>query len=308
MNTSENIMPFVNRNVLALRTNTPAIKAAIAMSKRNFGSAIVFDEENKIAGIITDRDLTCNLLANEYPSETPISEIMSEPVYYLTSNATISDVLVLMLEQGIRRVPILENDTTHEHSCIGIVCLDDLISARCVSTEYLKEIVQTQIRKKQIRHAKNPNKSMERKEQTLNKYYNFIANYTELNKYDAEQLSKIILRAVVQRLPYTVAANFCSQLPTLLRDDLLDLPAGPNKYILINDIILDIMTHFQCDKHAAKKLAREFWNGQADFLNTLPEEVQILKQLPKDWVDLFIEEYNYPLSLFADLINIDLPS
>ena len=44
--------------------------------------------------------------------QTPIKELMTHPIFPLSSQATIADALTLMYERKIRRIPIVDKNNT----------------------------------------------------------------------------------------------------------------------------------------------------------------------------------------------------
>jgi hypothetical protein len=61
--------------------------------------------------------------------------------------------------------------------------------------------------------------------------------------------------------------HLISQLPSLLQEDLLDLPAGPNPNITAESILSGIMKEFRLNQTDASNLIRYFWQGLEEFLD-----------------------------------------
>jgi CBS domain-containing protein len=78
---------------------------------------------SRVVGVITDRDITCRGVATgRIPSEVPVSEIMSSPVYCVHDRDDVQAAVDLMEEKQVRRLPVLdEND-----DLVGIVAPSDL--------------------------------------------------------------------------------------------------------------------------------------------------------------------------------------
>src|SRR5205807_656762 len=110
--------PYINRRVIVLNQHLPAKVAARALHERGVGSAIVADRHGHMVGIVTDRDLSSQVLGFELPSDTPISEIMTTDILKARRNATINDVAKMMEVNGIRRVPIIEKSENGREKCL----------------------------------------------------------------------------------------------------------------------------------------------------------------------------------------------
>jgi signal-transduction protein with cAMP-binding, CBS, and nucleotidyltransferase domain len=223
----DSIQPYINRRVVVLNQNLPATVAARALHERGVGSAVVADKHGHMVGIVTDRDLSSQVLGFELPADTPISEIMTTDILKVKKSASISDVAKVMEVNGIRRVPVIEKTENGREKCIGIVTLDDLIASQSVDPRLLSKIVKAQIFR-QVRKFHSSQKNEGRRDQTLNRFNKVMADQMNVPKATAERMAFCLLKEIVQRLTSTGAAHFIAQLPSILHEDLLDLPAGPN--------------------------------------------------------------------------------
>ncbi len=77
----------------------------------------------KVVGVVTDRDITCRAVAEgKLPSEVPVSEIMSSPVYCVHETEDVQAAVDLMEAKQVRRLPVLDEDD----DLAGIVAPSDL--------------------------------------------------------------------------------------------------------------------------------------------------------------------------------------
>lgn len=102
-------------------------KAARIMLEEDVGEVPVVDEDkSKLLGVITDRDIVTRCVAvGDYASKRSIvGTYMTSPALWLREDASMEEVVDLMADQAIRRVPIVDGD-----GCLsGIVALADLTS------------------------------------------------------------------------------------------------------------------------------------------------------------------------------------
>jgi len=73
------------------------------------GAALIVDRDH-LAGIFTERDFLHLCHSQEKPMDTPISQWMTKKTMSLHYNDTLLDALTLMVERGIRHIPILESE------------------------------------------------------------------------------------------------------------------------------------------------------------------------------------------------------
>ena len=95
--------------------------------KGDCGALPVVDEENKVIGIISDRDI-CFAVATKgrLASEITAGELTSNrPVYTCLSEDDVQDALATMQRQQVRRIPVVNNDGKIE----GILSISDVVLA-----------------------------------------------------------------------------------------------------------------------------------------------------------------------------------
>ena len=90
------------------------------MLELDVGSIPVSDD-NKLIGIITDRDIVTRGIASQFSLDTPVSRILSSDMVTGTKDMDVEKAASLMAQHQIRRLPIVENDKV-----VGIVSLGDI--------------------------------------------------------------------------------------------------------------------------------------------------------------------------------------
>lgn len=115
------ISDVMTRGVRTMSPSDTLQFAAQAMDELNVGALPVCDEE-KLIGIVTDRDITVRGVAQGMPDSTPVSEVMSEGVRTCFEDQTLDDVTEQMRGAQIRRMLVLSRD----RKIVGIVSLGDV--------------------------------------------------------------------------------------------------------------------------------------------------------------------------------------
>jgi CBS domain-containing protein len=99
-------------------------EAAQRMQQQHVGAVIVVDEGEKPAGILTDRDIACRVVAERRdPAGTPVSAVMSAPVDVARLDHRLDEAVFIMKQRGVRRLPIVRADGR----LAGVVALDDVL-------------------------------------------------------------------------------------------------------------------------------------------------------------------------------------
>jgi len=117
-----------------------AFDAAELMKSEDVGSIpIVSDKQTKtLVGIVTDRDLALKVVAEALdPKQTKIEEIMTTGVQTCGPDDDVSDVLALMEQHHVRRVPIVD-----DNDClVGIIAQAD-VATRIDEPDKTHEVVE----------------------------------------------------------------------------------------------------------------------------------------------------------------------
>jgi dTDP-glucose pyrophosphorylase len=100
-----------------------SIKFSIGVIDANAAQvALIINDDNKLAGIITDGDIRRAILSN-HKLDDPVSAIMTKDPLTLLSGATRSDALKVMRESLVHHIPVINDDG----NLVDFFVLDDLI-------------------------------------------------------------------------------------------------------------------------------------------------------------------------------------
>ncbi|BAB67223.1 CBS domain-containing protein [Sulfurisphaera tokodaii] len=112
-----------NKVVHVIKENDSVKTAAEEMKKHNLGALVVIDDNDKIVGIITERDIV--KVVAEGKLDAKVKDYMTRNVIGVTEDTPITDALEIMLDHGFRHLPIIGKDG----KVIGIVSIRDLSKA-----------------------------------------------------------------------------------------------------------------------------------------------------------------------------------
>ncbi|MAI76516.1 MAG: signal transduction protein [Rickettsiales bacterium] len=89
--------------------NDKVMNAVKAMTKDNFGSVVITDKNQKVKGIVTERDLMKKLLFNSMnPKTTKLKDIMTSPVKVADKDDEMVIWLRQMSNERFRHVPVVD--------------------------------------------------------------------------------------------------------------------------------------------------------------------------------------------------------
>ncbi|MBR2787064.1 MAG: CBS domain-containing protein [Clostridia bacterium] len=102
--------------------NTSICECANLMAERKIGCVPVCDQNQKVVGMITDRDILLrSVCCDKNTKTTPVSDIMTTNVFCCGANEHLEKAEKMMAENQIRRLPIVENDRI-----VGILSIGDI--------------------------------------------------------------------------------------------------------------------------------------------------------------------------------------
>jgi predicted transcriptional regulator len=118
------IHEIMSKNVVKVNYEISALEISKTMVKRRISSVVIIDNNDKIIGIVTEKDLIKEICAKNLLANTlSAAKVMSSPLITISKNSTINDATKLMVEKKIKHLAILEND-----DIIGILTTYDLIN------------------------------------------------------------------------------------------------------------------------------------------------------------------------------------
>lgn len=132
------------RETVLVEKGDSLLAAAKLMHNYHVGALVVVEtlgQKNRPVGIITDRDIVMDGVAQERSMETPVGEILSPELVTAPEDALLYDVLEMMKAKGIRRIPVVDA----EGYLSGILTMDDVIEfltdeMKTISALYYREV------------------------------------------------------------------------------------------------------------------------------------------------------------------------
>lgn len=110
-------------NPACCRPETPLEQVAKLMVQHDCGEIPVIDLDERVVGVITDRDIVCRVVAQEKnPMAYAAGTAMSELVVTVQDDAPLQDVVTAMEKHQVRRVPVVD----HDGHCIGMISQADV--------------------------------------------------------------------------------------------------------------------------------------------------------------------------------------
>jgi CBS domain-containing protein len=107
-------------------------EAVALMAAKEIGALVVKDGA-RVVGIISERDYTREvILKNKSSKTTPVDEIMTEKVIYVSPEQRIEECMALMTKYRVRHLPVMA-----ENSLVGIISIGDVLKEVIADKDFL---------------------------------------------------------------------------------------------------------------------------------------------------------------------------
>jgi uncharacterized protein (DUF2267 family) len=186
-----------------------------------------------------------------------------------------------------------------------MVTLDDLLMAGSVDLESAAEIVEVQLnepapakpagvphptRSSKMRPADWPESSPRHQavaKQTLAHFKARLQQDLGLSDPARALLAfEVVASLLVRRITPAEAQDFAAQLPSVLREKLLDLPAGPDTRITLKSIEAELAKRLDLDRRSAATLVRQVAACLSVYVDA-HEVRHLVQQLPREMKGIF---------------------
>ncbi|HKT27083.1 CBS domain-containing protein [Dyella sp.] len=127
-------------DIYAIAPEAPVLEAIKHMAERRVGALLVMRGE-QLVGIISERDYARKvILQGRSSAQTPVSEIMSNPVLTVTPDTDVFDCMRMCTDSRVRHLPVVDG-----HRVMGVISIGDLvkevISAQAEQIEQLQRYI-----------------------------------------------------------------------------------------------------------------------------------------------------------------------
>ncbi len=129
-----NISQFLDekgRQVYSIRHDAPVYEALELMAARDCGALVVLDDEDRLAGVLSERDYARKVVLHKKASiDTPVSDIMTADVVTVDESHTLNQALALMSQHNIRHLPVVE-----KRKVVGVLGIGELVELKMQEKE-----------------------------------------------------------------------------------------------------------------------------------------------------------------------------
>ena len=128
------VSEIMSKKIEIIHENESVENAAKIMVEEHIGALIILDKNEKLQGMITERDIL-KLIAAKKKVTCSVKEVMTKKLITIGPDAILEEAADLMSEHKIKKLPVVQ-----EGHLVGIVTATDLISYEEKLVEKLSEI------------------------------------------------------------------------------------------------------------------------------------------------------------------------
>jgi len=137
--TLREILESKGSKVWSVKTSQTVMDTLQVLVKQKIGALLVYDEDDKISGIISERDIMRECYHNrEGWGAALVSNVMTRRLIIGTPEDRVDYIMGVMTQNRIRHIPVI-----YEKELVGIVSIGDVVKAQLKDSEfenrYLKE-------------------------------------------------------------------------------------------------------------------------------------------------------------------------
>ena len=122
MKTVAQLLALKSGGIVAIAPEVTVLDAVKLLAEKNVGAVLVIDG-TRLVGMFSERDYARKVvLQGRSSSNTPVREVMTRDVVFVTPANTNEDCMALMTDKHVRHLPVVANDQV-----VGLLSIGDLV-------------------------------------------------------------------------------------------------------------------------------------------------------------------------------------
>ena len=123
MKTAGDILKIKGNAVYSISPEDTVLKALKIMAEKGIGAILVMEGE-QVRGIFSERDYARRVVLKGKSESTPVSEVMTEDIYFVHPEQTSEECMAQMTDKHIRHLPVVQDEKV-----VGVISIGDLVKA-----------------------------------------------------------------------------------------------------------------------------------------------------------------------------------
>ena len=124
MKTVRDLLAGKGDSVYSVTPSSTVYEALGVMAERGIGAVLVLEQE-RLVGILSERDYARQVvLKGKTSKDTPVSDIMTTSVVYVTPERTVEECMAIMTNRRCRHLPVVV-----DRRVTGVLSIGDVVKA-----------------------------------------------------------------------------------------------------------------------------------------------------------------------------------
>ena len=105
--------------------------AAVALTDNKIGALLVEDDDGKIVGILSERDIVGGMVPHGADlHDVAVAELMTPDLIHCSPEDTVNEAMAMMSDRRIRHLPVFDGD-----ELVGFISIGDLVKCRIMEVQ-----------------------------------------------------------------------------------------------------------------------------------------------------------------------------
>ena len=149
------IKDIMSKDIIVGKITDNVLEISKKMKENDIGFIPILDKDD-VVGVVTDRDIVINSLANNGKNEDLIEDYMTKNVVFVDINESLENAIEKMKENKIKRIIV-----SNKGKMVGIISISDFINSKLNNNELINS----------IKHIWNINKIDKIEEPEIDEFY-----------------------------------------------------------------------------------------------------------------------------------------
>ena len=149
------IKDIMSKDIIVGKITDNVLEISKKMKENDIGFIPILDKDD-VVGVVTDRDIVINSLANNGKNEDLIEDYMTKNVVFVDINESLENTIEKMKENKIKRIIV-----SNKGKMVGIISISDFINSKLNNNELINS----------IKHIWNINKIDNKEEPEIDEFY-----------------------------------------------------------------------------------------------------------------------------------------
>ena len=116
---------------MKIKTQDCIADAAVALTENKIGALLVEDEDGKIVGILSERDIVGGMGPHGADlHDVAVSELMTTNLIHCSPEDSVNEAMAMMSDRRIRHLPVFDGD-----QLAGFISIGDLVKCRILEVQ-----------------------------------------------------------------------------------------------------------------------------------------------------------------------------